>query len=134
MSGIAGWRSTIPWWYVGGAVVTFAVSVLLSDIVTLPAATAVVWGPFIGLEIYDRRRSGAETDDSSGEPTTAPPRRERMAAALMTAVALGTGLLVGFRLNEPPNWTAAIVGLVLLAIPLIVIGLALVRRRGAPPA
>lgn len=50
----------------------------------------------------------------------------------MTSGALGIGLIVGFRQSEPPNWTAAAVGLVMVGIPLVVVAVSMVRRRAAP--
>ncbi|MFD3444584.1 hypothetical protein ACFDTO_08300 [Microbacteriaceae bacterium 4G12] len=137
MSGRAGWRSVIPWWYVGGAVVTLVVPVLLAGIVDFPAAAAAVWAPYIGIEIIQRRATAGRRDSDSADPQAsrfASRWREPLGAALMTLAILGAGLIVGFRQSEPPNWTAATVGIVMVSVPLIVIAVALVRRRGTPPA
>jgi hypothetical protein len=127
----------IPWWYVGGAVFTLVLTVLLSDVVSLPAAGAAVLAPYIFIEIMQRRAHTARRDSDRLEQRTgktAAKKREPIAAGLILSVVLGAGLIVGFRQSEPPNWTAAIVGLVMVGIPLIVIVVVLVRSRGASPA
>ncbi|OIH97800.1 hypothetical protein BIU97_01675 [Curtobacterium sp. MCBA15_009] len=89
-------RRVFPWWYLGGAVATFAALVVLEQ----EGSTAFVafWGPATGLAIQDRQRAARDRADRGlsldRRSLVGPPWREPLYTALLTAFAVGAGLLV----------------------------------------
>jgi hypothetical protein len=137
--------STIPWWYVGGFVVTLVVNVFLSHWLHASSSSVMVWGAIIGTEFRHRRLAARAAESSSGDAPTHPPakaptrhRAEAIAAMLITAFTLGLGLVLGFvvHFGDGPRVAPgpAIVGAVMMLVPLIVAGIVILRRRKTSPA
>jgi hypothetical protein len=123
----------IPWWYLGGAVVTLVVGVFLHDSLNVSTSPVLMWGPMIGMEVRQRRLATETDQNRRRAPGARPQRAEAIFAGLFTSLALGVGILLGFLFSlddaEPVDATAAVTGTVLVLIPLIVVAAILARRR-----
>ncbi len=123
----------IPWWYVGGAVVTLVVGVFLHDSLNVSTSPVLMWGPMIGMEVRQRRLAAKTDQTSRRSPAAMPQRAEAIFAGLFTSLALGVGILLGFLFSlddaRPGDGRAAVAGTVLVLIPLIVVAGILARRR-----
>jgi len=89
-------RRVFPWWYLGGAVATMAILILVDPDGSL--ATVAFWGPTIGIAIQDRERAARARQDR-GLPVDrrslrSPPWLEPTCAVLLTGVAVGLGMLI----------------------------------------
>ena len=89
-------RRVFPWWYLGGAVATLAILILVDP--GGSQATVAFWGPMIGITIQDRERAARARLDR-GLPVDrrsllSPPWLEPTCAVLLTGVAVGLGMLI----------------------------------------
>jgi len=89
-------RRVFPWWYLGGAVATMAILILVDP--DGSQATVAFWGPTIGIAIQDRERAACARQDR-GLPVDrrslrSPPWLEPTCAVLLTGVAVGLGMLI----------------------------------------
>ncbi len=89
-------RQVLPWWFVGGAVATIAVTAIVNPEGNQSAATA--WGPIIGLVVRDRQLAARGRVDRGlppRDPSARAPRwPEPVLAVLLTAGVVGLGLLL----------------------------------------
>ncbi|MEK6343583.1 MAG: hypothetical protein V4737_07030, partial [Curtobacterium sp.] len=80
-------RQVLPWWFVGGAVATIAVTAIVNPEGNQSAATA--WGPIIGLVVRDRQLAARGRVDRGlppRDPSAPAPRwPEPVLAVLLTA-------------------------------------------------
>jgi len=89
-------RRVFPWWYLGGAVATLVILILVDP--GGSQATVAFWGPMIGITIQDRERAARARLDR-GLPVDrrsllSPPWLEPTCAVLLTGVAVGLGMLI----------------------------------------
>jgi hypothetical protein len=89
-------RRVFPWWYLGGAVATMAILIVVDP--GGSQATVAFWGPTIGIAIQDRERAARARQDR-GLPVDrrsllSPPWLEPTCAVLLTGVTVGLGMLI----------------------------------------
>lgn len=101
-------RRVFPWWYLGGAVATVAILILVDP--GGSQATAAFWGPMIGITIQDRERAARARLDR-GFPVDrrsllSPPWFEPTCAVLLTGVAVGLGMLINALFGHGTSITA----------------------------
>jgi len=123
-------RRVFPWWYLGGAVATLAILVLVDP--DGSQATVAFWGPTIGIAIQDRERAARARLDS-GFPVDrrsllSPPWLEPTCAVLLTGVAVGLGMLINALFGHGTSVTAWVGAGVFLGSAASFVALVLVLR------
>lgn len=127
-----------PWWYLVGAITTVAALIVLEP--DGSQAMGVFWGPAIGVAIQDRQKAARARLDK-GLPVDraslrSPRWLEPVCAVLLTAFAIGLGLLLNAVLGHGTPTTLG-VGSSLLAgsaIGLVGLFVALRATRRRPQA
>ncbi|MDT0233537.1 hypothetical protein [Curtobacterium sp. BRB10] len=130
-------RRVFPWWYLGGAVATMAILILVDP--GGSQATVAFWGPTIGIAIQDRDRAARARLDR-GLPVDrrsllSPPWLEPTCAVLLTGVAVGLGMLINAVFGHGASVTTWVGAGVFLGSAASLVGLLLVlrdRRRRQP--
>jgi len=133
-------RRVFPWWYLGGAVATLAILILVDP--DGSQATVAFWGPTIGIAIQDRERAARARLDR-GLPVDrrsllSPPWLEPTCAVLLTGVAVGLGMLINALFGHGTSVTTWVGAGVFLGSAATLVGLLLVlrnrrRRRSSVP-
>ncbi|WIB72081.1 hypothetical protein [Curtobacterium sp. MCBD17_026] len=131
-------RRVFPWWYLSGAVATMAILILVDP--DGSQATVAFWGPTIGIAIQDREKAARARLDR-GLPVDrrsllSPPWLEPTCAGLLTAVAVGLGMLINALFGHGTFVTTWVGAGVFLggAASLVILLLALRRRRRRRPS
>lgn len=123
-------RRVFPWWYLGGAVATMAILILVDP--GGSQATVAFWGPTIGIAIQDRERAARARLDR-GLPVDrrsllSPPWLEPTCAVLLTGVAVGLGLLINALFGHGTFVTTWVGAVVFLGSAASLVALLLVLR------
>lgn len=123
-------RRVFPWWYLGGAVATLAILILVDP--GGSQATVAFWGPMIGITIQDRERAARARLDR-GLPVDrrsllSPPWLEPTCAVLLTGVAVGLGMLINALFGHGTSITAWVGAGVFLGSAASFVALVLVLR------
>jgi hypothetical protein len=123
-------RRVFPWWYLGGAVATLAILILVDP--GGSQATVAFWGPMIGITIQDRERAARARLDR-GFPVDrrsllSPPWLEPTCAVLLTGVAVGLGMLINALFGHGTSITAWVGAGVFLGSAASFVALVLVLR------
>ncbi|MCS6583110.1 hypothetical protein [Curtobacterium citreum] len=123
-------RRVFPWWYLGGAVATLAILILVDP--DGSQATVAFWGPTIGIAIQDRERAARARLDS-GFPVDrrsllSPPWLEPTCAVLLTGVAVGLGMLINALFGHGTSNTAWVGAGMFLGSAASLVALVLVLR------
>jgi hypothetical protein len=123
-------RRVFPWWYLGGAVATLAILILVDP--DGSQATVALWGPMIGITIQDRERAARARLDR-GLPVDrrsllSPPWLEPTCAVLLTGVAVGLGMLINALFGHGTSITAWVGAGVFLGSAASFVALVLVLR------
>ncbi|MFJ4219574.1 hypothetical protein [Curtobacterium luteum] len=125
-------RQVLPWWFVGGAVATIAVTVLVVPGGTVSAAVA--WGPIIGVVVRDRQldaRGRVDRGLPPVDPSARAPRWvEPVLAVLLTVGVVGLGLLLDALVGHGTIVTTWVGGVLLVAGALGVVVVVTVLRHG----
>lgn len=131
-------RRVVPWWYVGGAVATIAVTALVNPEGNQSAVMA--WGPIIGLAVRDRQLAARARLDRGlppRDPSARAPRwPEPVLAVLLTAGVVGLGLLLDALFGHRTVVTTWVGGglAAVCVLGLVVVWLLLRRRRDSDGA
>ncbi|MEV7761483.1 hypothetical protein [Curtobacterium flaccumfaciens] len=123
-------RRVFPWWYLGGAVATMAILIVVDP--GGSQATVAFWGPMIGITIQDRERAARARLDR-GLPVDrrslpSPPWLEPTCAVWLTGVAVGLGMLINALFGHGTSITAWVGAGVFLGSAASFVALVLVLR------
>ena len=123
-------RRVFPWWYLGGAVATLAILILVDP--DGSQATVAFWGPTIGIAIQDRERAARARLDrglpGDRRSLLSPPWLEPTCAVLLTGVAVGLGMLINALFGHGTSITAWVGAGVFLGSAASFVALVLVLR------
>lgn len=123
-------RRVFPWWYLGGAVATMAILIVVDP--GGSQATVAFWGPMIGITIQDRERAARARLDrglpADRRSLLSPPWLEPTCAVLLTGVAVGLGMLINALFGHGTSVTTWVGAGVFLGSAASLVGLLLVLR------
>jgi hypothetical protein len=127
----------LPWWLIGGAVLTFVVLTVLAIVLdrsSLGTGVLVGWGAAIGMWIREGNLAAAQDEPASGEALAAHRRSEPYVAVFEVLLFVGVGLALpyviqfGQREDDPTGATLALVGAGLVVASALYVAVLALRK------